>query len=91
MNSRKILYWKDEILEPIDVHGVTSFGDSAVNIRILIKTTAGNQWAVGRAYNKLVKKYFDAAGIEIPFPHTTLYFGAEKDGTAPPAFVKVSR
>ncbi|HHO81677.1 MAG TPA: mechanosensitive ion channel, partial [Halothiobacillus sp.] len=81
--------WKDKILEPIDVHGVTSFGDSAVNIRILIKTTAGYQWAVGRAYNRLVKKYFDAAGIEIPFPHTTLYFGVEKDGTAPPAYVRI--
>ena len=81
--------WKDEILEPINVQGVTSFGDSAVNIRVVIKTTAGNQWAVGRAYNRLVKKYFDAADIEIPFPHTTLYFGVDKDGTAPPAFVRM--
>jgi small conductance mechanosensitive channel len=45
------------------------------------------QWAVGRAYNRLVKLHFDAAGIEIPFPHTTLYFGQEKDGSAPPAQV----
>ena len=31
-----------------------------------------------------LKKRFDAEGIEIPFPHQTLYFGVDKDGTAPP-------
>lgn len=74
-----------EILEPLEVSGVTALGDSSVNIRVRIKTTPGMQWAVGRAYNRLVKLHFDAAGIEIPFPHTTLYFGEHKDGSAPPA------
>ncbi|MCP1366793.1 mechanosensitive ion channel family protein, partial [Halomonas sp. BBD48] len=45
---------------------------------------------VGRAYNRLVKMHFDAAGIEIPFPHTTLYFGENKDGTAPPAHLRLA-
>ncbi len=79
--------WKDRILEPVEIPGVTSLGDSSVNIRAMIKTKPGDQWAVGRAYNRLVKMYFDKAGIEIPFPHTTLYFGVDKDGTAPPANV----
>ncbi len=79
--------WKDHILEPIEIPGVTALADSSVNIRVLIKTTPGDQWAVGRAYNRLVKMYFDKAGIEIPFPHTTLYFGVDKNGTAPPANV----
>ena len=30
------------------------------------------------------EKAFDARGIEIPFPHITVYAGAGKDGTAPP-------
>jgi len=77
--------WKDRILAPIEIPGVTALGDSAVTIRALIKTTPGDQWSVGRAYNRLVKLYFDAAGIEIPFPHTTIYFGMDKDGSAPPA------
>ncbi|MGM0690768.1 MAG: mechanosensitive ion channel domain-containing protein [Pseudomonadota bacterium] len=79
--------YKPLILEPIEIPGVTALADSSVNIRAMIKTTPGDQWSVGRAYNRLVKMYFDKAGIEIPFPHTTLYFGVEKDGTAPPANV----
>ncbi len=77
------------ILGELEVNGVTGFSDSAVNVRIRIKTVAGMQWFVGRAYNRLVKQHFDAAGIEIPFPHTTLYFGHDKEGEAPPAFVRV--
>ena len=77
--------FKDHILEPVEIPGVTALADSSVNIRVMIKTTPGDQWSVGRAYNRLVKMYFDKAGIEIPFPHTTLFFGVDKDGTAPPA------
>jgi len=80
---------KDNILAPMTVAGVTALADSSVNIRVVIKTTPGNQWAVGRAYNRLVKIYFDKAGIEIPFPHTTLYFGEDRDGNAPPANVRM--
>nr|WP_189467023.1 mechanosensitive channel protein [Halomonas qijiaojingensis] len=82
---------KMNLLAPLEVAGVTALADSSVNIRVRIKTTPGNQWAVGRAYNRLVKMHFDAAGIEIPFPHTTLYFGEDKDGTAPPARVRVAQ
>ena len=72
------------ILGELEVFGVTELGDSAVNVRVRIKTVPGSQWAIGREYNRLVKRHLDAAGIEIPFPHTTLYFGEDKDGTAPP-------
>ncbi|MCH8550470.1 MAG: mechanosensitive ion channel [Natronospirillum sp.] len=77
--------------EELEVHGVTALADSAVNVRVRIKTWPGVQWAVGRAYNRLVKKHFDAAGIEIPFPHTTLYFGQNKDGSAPPAPIRIEQ
>lgn len=76
---------KAKILGDLEVHGVTALGDSAIDIRIRIKTLPGVQWAVGRAYNRLVKYHLDRAGIEIPFPHMTMYFGQDKDGTAPPA------
>lgn len=72
----------------LTVDGVASLADSSVNIRIRIRTVAGYQWYVGRGYNRLVKQHFDAAGIEIPFPHRTLYFGQDKDGSAPPANVR---
>lgn len=69
--------------DELEVHGVTALADSSVNIRVRIKTLPGNQWAVGREYNRLVKRHLDAAGIEIPFPHLTLYFGEDKQGNAP--------
>lgn len=77
------------ILAPMTVAGVTALADSSVNIRVVIKATPGMQWAVGRAYNRLVKMHFDKAGIEIPFPRTTLYFGADKEGEATPANLRV--
>jgi small conductance mechanosensitive channel len=56
---------------------------------VRIKTVPGTQWGVGRAYNRLVKYHLDAAGIEIPFPHMTLYFGEDKEGKAPPAPIMI--
>ena len=75
--------------DQLEVHGVTALADSAVNIRVRIKTLPGSQFPIGRAYNRLVKRHFDAAGIEIPFPHMTLYFGEDKQGKAPPAWLKL--
>ena len=46
-----------------------------------IKTEAGQQWAVGREMNRRIKKRFDREGIEIPFPHRTLFLG---DGSRTP-------
>ncbi|RCV90440.1 mechanosensitive channel protein [Billgrantia montanilacus] len=80
---------KMNILAPLEVAGVTGLGDSSVNIRVRIKTTPGTQWSTGRAFNRLVKLHFDGKGIEIPFPHTTLYFGVGKEGEAPPANLRV--
>lgn len=65
-----------EVTGPLEVDGVSALADSAVLIRVRIRTTAGMQYAVGRAYNRCVKEQFDAAGIEIPYPHRTVYFGA---------------
>jgi small conductance mechanosensitive channel len=61
-----------EILAPLEYHGVIGLGDSSVNLRARIKTKPGQQWAVGRAYTREVKRALDAAGIEIPFPHREL-------------------
>ncbi|MEI2416598.1 mechanosensitive ion channel domain-containing protein [Orrella sp. JC864] len=77
-----------ELLEDITVAGVTSLSERGVTIRVLIKTTPGMQWAVQRGYNRLVKKHFDAARIELPYPHTVVYFGQDKNGKAPPVRVQ---
>lgn len=77
------------ILEDMTVPGVTALADSSVNIRIMIKTKPGTQWGVGRAFNRLVKIHFDRAGIEIPFPHQTLWFGEDRHGQSPAANVRL--
>jgi small-conductance mechanosensitive channel len=63
------------MLEPIEIFGVDAFTDSAVNIKARLKTVPLQQWNVGREYRRRLKKAFDAAGIEIPFPYRTLYMG----------------
>jgi small conductance mechanosensitive channel len=73
-----------DILEPLEILGVDKFADSAVIIKCRITTKPIQQWRVGREMNRRIKKTFDARGIEIPFPHVTLYWGAAKDGSAPP-------
>ena len=80
-----------EILEEITIPGVTAINERGVTIRVLIKTTPGMQWAVQRGYNRLVKKHFNAANIELPYPHTVIYFGQDKDGNAPSAKVDLAR
>jgi small-conductance mechanosensitive channel len=77
------------VLEPIEMFGLDAFGDSAIVIKGRIKTQPLKQWAVMRAFNRLVKLRFDEHGIEIPFPHRTLYFGEDKQGRAPAAAVRV--
>lgn len=63
------------MLEPIEILGVDAFEDSQVTIKARLKTVPLKQWAVGREYRRRVKKAFDAQGIEIPFPHVSVYFG----------------
>ena len=63
------------ILEPIEIFGVDEFADSAVIIKARLKTLPIQQWGVGREYRRRLKKAFDAEGIEIPFPHRSIYVG----------------
>jgi len=72
------------LLGDVEWFGVQALGDSAVVLRARVKTRPGAQWGFGRAWNEQIKKIFDARGIEIPFPHQTVYFGELKDGSAPP-------
>jgi small conductance mechanosensitive channel len=79
-----------KILAPLEVLGVDAFADSAVIIKARFKTRPIEQWVVGREFNRRMKNRFDELGIEIPFPHRTIYMGELKDGTAPPLNVRAS-
>src|SRR5690606_28358632 len=72
------------VLENIEIPGVTALNERGFSVRVLIKTRPGSQWMIQRAFNRLVKQRFDAAGIEIPYPHTVIHFGRDRDGQAAP-------
>jgi moderate conductance mechanosensitive channel len=69
--------YKNIIIEPIEILGLDKFADSAVVIKTRIKTIPMSQWAIGREYRRRLKYAFDENNIEIPFPHTTVYWGEE--------------
>jgi small conductance mechanosensitive channel len=71
------------ILDELEVAGVDQWADSAVVVRCRFKVAAGDQWSVRREYLKRLKAAFDERGIEIPFPHVTVYAGQDKAGRAP--------
>jgi len=73
-----------KILGDLDIAGVERWDDSAVILRCRFKVAPLEQWGVRREFLRRMKKAFDASGIEIPFPHLTIYAGAARDGTAPP-------
>lgn len=80
--------WRPLLVEEIAVPGIESFADSSVNIRVMAKTVPLKQWDVARELRRRIKNRFDAEGIEIPFPHRTVYWGegqkpaAERTGEA---------
>ncbi|MCW3788202.1 mechanosensitive ion channel family protein [Plebeiibacterium sediminum] len=67
--------FQNKIIEPIEILGLDQFADSALVIKARIKTKPSQQWAVKREFNKRLKISFDERKIEIPFPHTTIYWG----------------
>jgi len=87
-DMRKEWPWRRLMLAPIDIAGLDRFGDSAVIVKARLKTRPGEQWGVGREFQRRLKKRFDELGIEIPFPHRTIYFGVDKQGRAPPLHVR---
>ncbi|CDX55923.1 MscS Mechanosensitive ion channel [Mesorhizobium plurifarium] len=78
-----------DIIGNLEMHGVTEFADSAIVVRARIKTRPGKHFALGRAYNEIIKEIFDERGIEIPFPHVQFYMGGEdKPGKPQPPHIK---
>lgn len=63
------------MLEDVDIFGVDQFAESAVVIKGRIKTRPIRQWEVGREFLRRIKLAFDDRGIEIPFPHLSVYYG----------------
>ncbi len=70
-------YFGPLLIDDIEIFGVDDFADSAVVIKGRLRTIPIKQWEVGREYRRRLKNAFDREGIEIPFPHRSIYFGEE--------------
>jgi len=68
--------WRKAIKSPPQVLRVDNLGDSGIYIKILGDVKPMQQWAVMGELRLRIKKAFDAEGIEIPWPHTKVYFGS---------------
>lgn len=71
--------FKDIMISPLEISGLNEFADSAIVIRVILKTKPGMQWDTGREFRRRIKEAFDEANIEIPFPHRTVYWGEKID------------
>jgi len=67
--------WKDDFITAPSVVRVDKLGDSGIDIRIMGDTKPSRQWALMGELRLRIKNTFDSEGIEIPWPHTKVYFG----------------
>jgi small-conductance mechanosensitive channel len=78
------------IREDLEVAGVERWENSAVVLRARIKVIPLEQWNVKREFLRRLKYAFDTAGIEIPYPHLTVYAGNTRS-RAPEQFLDAER
>jgi len=74
--------WRDRLITPPKALRVNKLGDSGIDIKITCDVKPSEQWATMGELRLRLKKAFDAEGIEIPWPHTKLYFGNSMEDVA---------
>ena len=67
--------WKDSFITTPSVLRVDKLGDSGIDIKIIGDVKPLEQWRIMGQLRLRIKRTFDAEGIEIPWPHTKVYFG----------------
>jgi small conductance mechanosensitive channel len=76
--------WSERLAAEPEMIGVARLEDSAVIVSCRMKVVpAIQQWNVTREFLKRLKKAYGERGIEIAFPHLTVYPPQAKDGSAP--------
>ncbi len=75
--------WRDDILDAPHFLRVDAFEDSGIAMKILGDTKPLRQWDITGELRRRLKKAFDDEGIEIPWPHTKLFFGNVPPREAP--------
>ena len=72
--------WKPLIKSVPQVLRVENLGDSGIDIKVWGDVNPGHQWALAGELRKRIKEAFDREIIEIPWPHTKVYFGNTLSG-----------
>ena len=72
--------WGKNLITTPAVTRVNNLGDHGVEIKILADTKPITQWGLMGELRKRLKDRFDEVGIEIPWPHTKVYFGNAPGG-----------
>ncbi|MEX2467028.1 MAG: mechanosensitive ion channel family protein [Gemmatimonadota bacterium] len=78
------------LMEPAPIVVFEGFGASSIDFLFGVWATQQNFLQLKTSIHQDIKARFDAEGVEIPFPHRTLYVGSQSDpfpvrmvGTAP--------
>jgi small conductance mechanosensitive channel len=67
-----------KVIDPPKVLRLNSFDDSQITIRMLGVCKPLTQWELAGWMRVRVKERFDEEGIEIPFPHQSIYWGVDQ-------------
>ena len=71
-------YYGLMLITPPQVLRLNSLDDSAVTFKMLGDCKPMKQWEIMGEMRKRIKIRLDAEGIEIPFPHQTVYWGDDQ-------------
>ena len=73
------------MVEPLEIAGVDAFRETGIVVRARTKVRPGEQWKVGREFNRRIKRRFDELGIELSVPYRKLVLegGAEETARMP--------
>ena len=73
--------FKESLLEPPQVLGPMSLGDSAVTLRVEVRTEPGKQWEIGRELRQFVLAACEREGVSLPYPRQEVWLRSpDRDG-----------
>lgn len=64
---------REVVLAPPEVQGIMQFGESQVDVRLVVMVKPLQLWTAERELRARVKEAFDREGIEIPYPRRVTY------------------
>jgi len=77
--------YQADLLEAPQVLGPVSFGDSAVIMRVAVKTAPGSQWEIGRALRAQLLAACEREGVELPYPRQEVWVRTADQGSSAPS------